>query len=99
AKADDAVPSNIPADISKELKDEIEDMAKRAFRALRCQDLARIDFRLDAEGKPNVIELNTLPGMQRGYSDFPVTAEVGGYEYDELLNKLVNFAIEPRGLK
>lgn len=97
AKADDLIPSKIPADISEELKEEIEDMAKRAFRALRCQDLARIDFRLDSEGKPNVIELNTLPGMQKGYSDFPTTAEAGGYSYEALLDKLVNFALAPRG--
>ena len=97
AKADDLVPSKIPADISDELKKEMEEMAKKAFRALRCQDLARIDFRLDREGKPNVIELNTLPGMQKGYSDFPTTAEAAGYSYEELLNKLVNFALYPRG--
>lgn len=93
AKADDLVPAKIPADIPIELKEEMEDMAKRAFRALRCQDLARIDFRLDREGRPNIIELNTLPGMQKGYSDFPMTAEVAGYSYEELLNKLVNFAL------
>ena len=97
AKADDLVPSKIPADIPIELKEEMEEMAKRAFRALRCQDLARIDFRLDSEGRPNVIELNTLPGMQKGYSDFPMTAEAAGYSYEELLNKLVNFALSPRG--
>ncbi len=97
AKADDLVPSKIPADISDELKKEMEEMAKKAFRALRCQDLARIDFRLYREGKPNVIELNTLPGMQKGYSDFPTTAEAAGYSYEELLNKLVNFALSPRG--
>lgn len=97
AKADDLVPSKIPADIPDELKEEMEEMAKKAFRALRCQDLARIDFRLDREGKPNVIELNTLPGMQKGYSDFPTTAEAAGYSYEELLNKLVNFALSPRG--
>lgn len=97
AKADDLVPSKIPADISDELKKEMEEMAKKAFRALRCQDLARIDFRLDREGRPNVIELNTLPGMQKGYSDFPTTAEAAGYSYEELLNKLVNFALSPRG--
>lgn len=97
AKADDLVPSKIPADIPDELKEEMEEMAKKAFRALRCQDLARIDFRLDREGRPNVIELNTLPGMQKGYSDFPTTAEAAGYSYEELLNKLVNFALSPRG--
>lgn len=97
AKADDLVPSKIPADIPDELRLEMEDMAKRAFRALRCQDLARVDFRLDSEGRPNIIELNTLPGMQKGYSDFPTTAEAAGYSYEELLDKLVNYALSPRG--
>lgn len=96
-KADSTVPTRIPADLTDELRLEIEEMARGAFRALRCQNLARVDFRMDAEGIPYVTELNTLPGMQKGYSDFPTTAEHAGYTYEELIKKLVQLAANPRG--
>ncbi|NLN96860.1 MAG: ATP-grasp domain-containing protein [Eubacteriaceae bacterium] len=96
AKADDVVSFQVPAELSKELEEEIVDMAKRAFLALRCRQFARIDFRLDHKGQPHVIELNTLPGLQKGYSDFPILAEMGGYSYEALLDKLVTLALERR---
>ena len=96
-KANSTVPNKIPADLTDELRTEIEEMARAAFKALRAQNFARVDFRLDTEGKPNVTELNTLPGMQKGYSDFPVTAEHAGYSYEELVEKLVQLAKHPRG--
>lgn len=89
--------SEIPADIPEPLADEIRQMAKDTYRVLRCQDFARIDFRLDRDGRPNVIELNTFPGMQKGFSFFPLIAEAGGYSYEELINRLVEVALEPKG--
>lgn len=91
-KLDVAVISDTPADISNELKDEIEAMVKHTYRILRCQDFARIDVRLDAEGKPNIIELNTYPGLSPEVSFLPMIAEVGGYSYDELINRLIEIA-------
>jgi len=96
AKADDVISFQLPAEITDELEEEIVDMAKKTFKALRCQQFARIDFRLDRNGQPNVIELNTLPGLQKDYSDFPIIAEAGGYSYEALLDKLVTLALEPR---
>lgn len=91
--------SEIPANISSELKDEIESMAEKAYRVLRCQDFARIDFRLDREGKPSIIELNTFPGLVKGYSFFPLIAEAAGYSYEALINHLAEVAVEPKGLQ
>lgn len=96
AKADDVISFQLPAEITDELEEEIVDMAKKTFKALRCQQFARIDFRLDRNGQPNVIELNTLPGLQKDYSDFPIIAEAGGYSYEALLDKLVTLALKPR---
>lgn len=96
AKADDVVTSVCPADVGEALADEIRTMAIAAFKTLRCRDFARIDFRLDAQGKPNVLELNTLPGLQKGYSDFPEVAEAAGYTYEALLDRLVQLACAPR---
>lgn len=98
-KAESELPVVIPANITEELKEEIETMVKRTFRLLRCQDFARVDIRLDKEGRPNVIELNTLPGLQKDFSSFPMIAKAAGYSYEELLDRLVNIALEPRGLQ
>lgn len=91
--------SEIPAKISESLEYEIKWMAKKTYRILRCEDFARIDFRLDEEGRPHVIELNTFPGLEKGYSFFPLIAEAAGYSYEELLNRLVEIAMEPRGVQ
>lgn len=89
--------SEIPANIPEKLSKEIKRMAEKTYRILRCQDFARIDFRLDKEGHPHVIELNTFPGLEKGFSFFPLIAEAAGYSYEELLNHLVEVALEPKG--
>ena len=88
-----------PAEVEPELWAKLEDMAKRAFRALRCEDYARMDFRLDGEGEPKILELNSLPGLQPGYSDFPMVVEGGGYSYTELIERLVKLATERHAKK
>lgn len=89
----------IPASLSEELQLEIEEMVEKTYRILRCRDFARVDVRLDREGTPNIIELNTFPGLEKGLSYFPLMAEAAGYSYDELINRLVEIAMEPRGLQ
>lgn len=91
--------NGIPANISQELKDEIKTMAAKTYRILRCQDFARVDIRLDKEGRPNVIELNTSPGLGKDFSYFPILAEAAGYSYEDLLNRLVTIAMEPKSLQ
>ena len=98
-KTEDDIDSEIPANISEELKEEIESMVKKTFRILRCQDFARIDIRLDRDGKPNVIELNTFPGLEKGVSYFPILGEAAGYSYNELINRLVEISMEPKALQ
>lgn len=87
----------IPANLSTELQAEIEEMAAKTYRILRCQDFARVDIRLDAEGHPHVIELNTYPGLGKDFSYFPRLAQAAGYRYDALINRLVAIAKEPKG--
>lgn len=93
------IKSEIPADIPEELENEIKAMVIRTYRILRCQDFARIDIRLDAEGKPNVIELNTYPGLSPEISYFPILAEVAGYSYEALINHLVEVSLEAANVK
>lgn len=87
-----------PADIPAELAARIRAVAVSAFRALECRDIGRVDVRLDAEGTPNVIEANPLPGLAPGFSDLPQAAVAGGMTYNLLVNKILDAAIERCGL-
>ena len=96
-KAGSESTEEIPAKLSFELKNEIEKMAEKTYRVLRCQDFARVDIRLDAKGQPHVIELNTYPGLGKDFSYFPSLARAAGYSYTDLINRLVAIAGEPKG--
>lgn len=91
--------SEIPANIPTVLEREIIDMTEKTYRILRCQDFSRIDFRLDRNGQPNVIEINTAPGLKDNFSFFPLIAKAAGYNYSEFIHRLVQVALEPRGLQ
>ncbi len=74
-----------PADIPDSAAEEMTSAARSLFGALGCRDLSRVDFRMDAEGRPCFLELNPLPGLAPGYSDYPMAAEAAGYGYEELI--------------
>ncbi len=74
-----------PADVPKAAADEMTEAARTVFNALGCRDLARVDFRMDGAGRPCFLEINPLPGLAPGYSDFPMAAETVGYGYNELI--------------
>lgn len=92
-KARDAVEVKCPADLHPELAERIKDYAAKAYKALGCNEYARIDVRLDVDGTPYFLEINTLPGMQPDYSDFPRVAKAGGYTYESLIQKLLVLAL------
>lgn len=71
----------------------LQETAKQAYRAVGCRDLGRVDFRLSADGVPYVIEINPLPGLAPGYSDFPVAAEAAGMAYSDLINLILDNAL------
>ncbi|HBD86189.1 MAG TPA: D-alanine--D-alanine ligase [Clostridiales bacterium] len=74
-----------PAEGSPDTEAEMKDLAMRAYNALGCRDFARVDFRMDADGRLYFIEINPLPALAPGYSDFPMLAEACGVAYDELV--------------
>lgn len=86
-----------PADIPAEKAREMEDAAKKIFRELGCCDLARVDFRMDKEGNPCFLEINPLPGLAPGYSDYPMAAEACGIGYDELIRSVLSSAMDRLG--
>jgi D-alanine-D-alanine ligase len=89
----DAVRYEVPAKIDAKLAKELERAARTAFKALGCRDVARIDFRLDAEGRPNFIECNPLPGLSPGWSDLCLIADAAGIEYRALIAEILAPAI------
>ncbi len=74
-----------PADISPELTKKLQHLAVRAHMALKAIDVSRTDIRLNAQGEPMLIEINTLPGLTPGYSDLCLEAAAEGIAYEDLI--------------
>jgi D-alanine-D-alanine ligase len=83
----------IPADISKDIEDQIKKMAVSAFKVLDCAGMARVDFFLRGDSELLVNELNTIPGFTR-ISMYPKLWEASGIPYSELIDRLINLALE-----
>ncbi len=88
-----------PAPISPEFEALLRDVALRTYRALDCRDFARVDLRLDKDGVPNVLEVNPLPGLAPGFSDYPRIAEKAGWSFAELVNGILECALRRYGLE
>lgn len=88
-----------PAPIDPALADELQKLAVRAFEVLGCLDVARVDFRLSADGRPMLMEINTLPGLNPVYSDIVIAARAGGVDYAILINEILNLALERYGME
>ncbi|MFH2203284.1 MAG: D-alanine--D-alanine ligase [Elusimicrobiota bacterium] len=82
-----------PAQIDDRLKNELERMSRKGFYALGCRDVARFDFRLDANGRPHFMECNPLPGLTPGWSDLCLIAEGAGMDYRTLIGEILSPAI------
>jgi len=88
-----------PPDISAGLRKEMESTAETIFNSLECRDFARIDFRLSPEKQLYFIEINPLPGLAPGYSDFPMLAEFNGMDYTALIRNIADSALARHGLR
>lgn len=89
----DKISYQIPADLSDSQLANLQALALKAFHALGCRDMARIDFRMDAKQQPHFIECNPIPGFAFGWSDFVRIAQADGIEYSTLINELLSFAL------
>jgi D-alanine-D-alanine ligase len=90
-----------PARITRELQASIERVTLDAFRVVGCRDWARIDVRLDASGKPNVLEVNPLPGILPDPADnscLPKAARAAGIGYEELIQNCLKYAAARQGV-
>ncbi|HKM39839.1 MAG TPA: ATP-grasp domain-containing protein [bacterium] len=83
-----------PAALTSELEAEMKVVAKEIYDILQCRDFARLDFRLDQDNTMYFLEINPLPGLAPGYSDYPMLAEFCGVGYTELINRILLAAIK-----
>jgi D-alanine-D-alanine ligase len=84
----------VPAPVSKATIKKIQDMAKRAFKAIDGAGLARVDFFLRRDTNELLInELNTMPGLT-DVSGYPKMWEASGRPFQEILDQLITLAFE-----
>jgi D-alanine-D-alanine ligase len=90
-----------PAPVSDALRSAIERVVLRAYRVLGCRDWSRIDVRLDADGVPNIVEVNPLPGILPDPADnscLPKAARAAGLSYEELIQACLAHAADRCGV-
>jgi len=83
----------VPARLSEREQERVERAARECFGALGCRDVARLDFRMDSQGRVFFIESNPLPGLAPGWSDLVLIAQAAGISYRELIGEILSFAI------
>jgi D-alanine-D-alanine ligase len=89
----DAAALVIPAALDPAAQAVGQDLAVRAFAALGCEGMARVDFFLDRQGRWLVNEVNTIPGFTP-ISMYPKLWAASGLPYDRLVDRLVELAVE-----
>jgi D-alanine-D-alanine ligase len=72
------------------LRNAVEEVALATWRCLGCRDAGRVDVRLDAAGRPQMLEVNPLAGLAPGYSDLPNMAEMAGMTYGALIAEILS---------
>ena len=87
--AEEIFPAQIPSDKARE----IQDLARRAFQALKLRGCARIDFRMTDDGSFFCLEANTLPGMTQT-SLIPQGAAAAGIPFPELCERIALSALD-----
>jgi D-alanine-D-alanine ligase len=88
---DDAAELDVPAKVDDDVADQIRDLSIRAFAAIDCQGLARVDFFLTEDG-PVINEINTMPGFTT-ISMYPRMWAASGVDYPTLLATMVDTAL------
>ena len=84
----------IPAKLTKAQTKKVQEMAVQAFQAVDCSGLARVDFLMDPKtGKIYLNEINTMPGFT-SISMYPKLWAASGLEYSDLIDRLIQLAIE-----
>ena len=85
----------VVAELPDELREQIQNIALGAYKALRVRDYGRVDLRMDESGAVYVIEANASCYLERS-SELAVAAKAAGIEYEDLLERIVQLALERR---
>jgi len=83
----------IPAAISDEVLGRVQSMSVRAFRAIECAGMARVDFFLRGDDELWLNEINTIPGFT-SISMYPKLWDASGLAYAQLIERLLELAVE-----
>jgi D-alanine-D-alanine ligase len=92
----DGAELKVPADLPRAVVKRVQDMSLRAFRALGCEAMARIDFFLRPDMSVVVNEVNTIPGFTN-ISMYPLAFAASGVPYPELVDRLIRHALARAG--
>ncbi len=87
-----------PADIPEALRLQLIELTRRAASAIGAVDVARVDFRLGADGAPYLLEINTLPGLNPALSDLCIMAAAEGMSYQALITEILYLAATRWGM-
>lgn len=82
-----------PAKLSREKVEEVQHLAKKVFKMLCLNGMARVDFFLSSNGKLYLNEVNTIPGFTN-ISMFPKLWEISGISSQKLVDELINLALK-----
>ena len=80
-----------PPDLPKEQIEELQHLAREAFRSLDCCDSARVDFRMDGDGRFHILEINSMASLGPSGS-YVYAAAADGMDYTAVVNRLVDVA-------
>ncbi|NKB81923.1 MAG: D-alanine--D-alanine ligase [Nitrospirales bacterium] len=85
-----------PALLTQKQEARLRDFSTRAYALLGCAGAARVDFRLNRQGRPFVLEVNTIPGMTER-SLLPMAAAQAGLDYEALTEQMLCSALNQAG--
>lgn len=83
----------VPAQLDPKIAEKVRDVCVKAYKALSCEDFARVDLFLTEEGKIYINEINTIPGFTNS-SMFPMMWNERGVGFSELISRLLDLAQE-----
>ncbi|GIV83405.1 MAG: hypothetical protein KatS3mg052_0412 [Candidatus Roseilinea sp.] len=86
-----------PAPLGGALARKIRRLTHQTFLATGCRDFARVDFRLDEQNRPFILEINALPGIAPR-SDLTLMAEAEGWTHGDLVRAVLNAGLKRYGL-
>jgi len=93
SRDDLATPRCFPDDLPTALADQLRALALQAFRLFGCRDFASVDFRLDAQGRPMILEVNPNPDFNPG-AGFAAQLEAAGLTHQQFTVQLVQTALQ-----